>query len=35
MATATALKKPEIKTELPGPKGRAIVEASVDALYAA
>ena len=27
MATATALKKPEIKTELPGPKGRAIVEA--------
>ncbi len=27
MATATALRKPEIKTELPGPKGRAIVEA--------
>lgn len=27
MATATALRKPEIKTELPGPKGRAIVAA--------
>jgi 4-aminobutyrate aminotransferase len=27
MATAIAPKKPEIKTELPGPKGRAIVEA--------
>lgn len=27
MATAIALRKPEIKTELPGPKGRAIVEA--------
>ena len=27
MSTATLLKKPEIKTELPGPKGRAIVEA--------
>ena len=27
MATATALRRPEIKTELPGPKGRAIVEA--------
>jgi 4-aminobutyrate aminotransferase len=27
MATATASKRPEIKTELPGPKGRAIVEA--------
>jgi hypothetical protein len=27
MSSATLLKKPEIKTELPGPKGRAIVEA--------
>jgi 4-aminobutyrate aminotransferase len=27
MATATATRRPEIKTELPGPKGRAIVEA--------
>ncbi len=27
MATASALRRPEIKTELPGPKGRAIVEA--------
>jgi 4-aminobutyrate aminotransferase len=27
MATAIALRKPEIKTELPGPKGRAIIEA--------
>ena len=27
MSTATSLKKPEIRTELPGPKGRAIVEA--------
>jgi len=27
MATAIAPKKPEIRTELPGPKGRAIVEA--------
>ncbi len=27
MATATALRRPEIKTELPGPKGRAIVAA--------
>lgn len=27
MATAIALRKPEIKTELPGPKARAIVEA--------
>jgi 4-aminobutyrate aminotransferase len=27
MATAFALKKPQIKTELPGPKGRAIIEA--------
>ncbi len=27
MSTATLLKRPEIKTELPGPKGRAIVEA--------
>jgi len=27
MATATALRRPEIKTELPGPKGRAIIEA--------
>lgn len=27
MATGTALRKPEIKTELPGPKARAIVEA--------
>ena len=27
MATATALRKPEIKTELPGPEGRAIVAA--------
>jgi 4-aminobutyrate aminotransferase len=27
MSTAIAQKKPEIKTELPGPKGRAIVEA--------
>jgi len=27
MSTAALLKKPEIKTELPGPKGRAIVEA--------
>ena len=27
MATAIASKRPEIKTELPGPKGRAIVEA--------
>lgn len=31
MATATALRKPEIKTELPGPKARAIIEA--DAQY--
>lgn len=31
MATAIALRRPEIKTELPGPKGRAIVEA--DAQY--
>ena len=27
MATATALRRPEIKTELPGPKARAIIEA--------
>lgn len=27
IATATVVRKPEIKTELPGPKGRAIVEA--------
>src|SRR5262252_2028208 len=27
MTTATAVRRPEIKTELPGPKGRAIVEA--------
>ena len=27
MATAIAPKKPEIKTELPGPKGRAVIEA--------
>jgi 4-aminobutyrate aminotransferase len=27
MVTATALRKPEIKTELPGPKGRAIIAA--------
>ena len=27
MATATALRRPEIRTELPGPKGRAIVAA--------
>src|ERR1044072_3576681 len=27
MSTATLWKKPEMKTELPGPKGRAIVEA--------
>ncbi len=27
MATATAVRRPEIRTELPGPKGRAIVEA--------
>ncbi len=27
MATATALRRPEIKTEIPGPKGRAIVAA--------
>jgi 4-aminobutyrate aminotransferase len=27
MATAFALKKPQIKTELPGPKGRSIIEA--------
>ena len=27
MATATALRKPEIKTELPGPKARAIIAA--------
>src|SRR6266513_3237417 len=27
MATATDLRKPEIKTELPGPKARAIIEA--------
>ncbi len=27
MATATALRRPEIKTELPGPKGRTIVAA--------
>src|SRR5258706_6404658 len=27
MSTAIAPKKPEIKTELPGPKGRAIIEA--------
>ncbi|HYV25246.1 MAG TPA: acetyl ornithine aminotransferase family protein [Pyrinomonadaceae bacterium] len=27
MATATALRHPEIKTELPGPKARAIIEA--------
>jgi len=26
-ATATAIKRPEIKTDLPGPKGRAIIEA--------
>ena len=31
MSTATALKRPEIKTALPGPKGKAIVEA--DAKY--
>lgn len=31
MSTATSLKKPEIRTELPGPKGRAIV--SADAQY--
>ena len=31
MATAIAARRPEIKTELPGPKGRAIVEA--DAQY--
>jgi 4-aminobutyrate aminotransferase len=31
MATAIASRRPEIKTELPGPKGRAIVEA--DAQY--
>ena len=29
MATATALRRPEIKTELPGPKARAIIEADV------
>lgn len=29
MATATALRRPEIQTELPGPKGRAIVEADM------
>ena len=27
MATATALRRPEIKTDLPGPKARAIIEA--------
>src|SRR5437763_17081835 len=27
MATAAALRRPEIKTELPGPKARAIIEA--------
>src|SRR2546423_10931204 len=27
MATVTALRKPEIKTELPGPNARAIIEA--------
>jgi 4-aminobutyrate aminotransferase len=27
MSTTTLLKRPEIKTELPGPKGRAIIEA--------
>jgi 4-aminobutyrate aminotransferase len=31
MATATAFRRPEIKTELPGPKARAIIEA--DAQY--
>ena len=31
MSTATLLKRPEIKTELPGPKARAIIEA--DAQY--
>ena len=29
MATATALKKPEIKTELPGPRGRAPTRSSL------
>ncbi len=30
MATAIATRRPEIKTELPGPKGRAIVEADAE-----
>lgn len=30
MSTATALKRPEIKTELPGPKGRAIIAADAE-----
>ncbi|HJZ81519.1 MAG TPA: acetyl ornithine aminotransferase family protein [Pyrinomonadaceae bacterium] len=30
MSTAISLKKPEIKTELPGPKGRAIVAADAE-----
>src|ERR1043166_4013189 len=30
MATATALRRPEIKTELPGPKARAIIEADAE-----
>jgi len=32
MSTAIALKKPEIKTELPGPKGRAIIESDAKLL---
>ncbi len=30
MATATATRRPEIKTELPGPKGRAIIAADAE-----
>src|ERR1044072_6608677 len=30
MATATATRRPEIKTELPGPKGRPIIAADAE-----
>ena len=30
MATATAVRKPEIKTELPGPRGREIIQADAE-----